>query len=253
MKFVKYEKQGRISIISLCGAAKFNLLTPALLEELAQAFDDYEKDTDAWIAILTSEGPDFCAGIDLKGSDEDGGQGVHLPKTATQNPYFNDTYEKPVIAAINGYALGAGFFLALKADLRVATETAVFQISEIKIGLPAGFYPIHSWIIRENLPYPIQAELLAGLPLPAQRAYEVGFVNRLAEKDKLKESAVSFAEEILSSPPMAVDYNLKMLRRFRRMNATVPSEFENQMEQWVDECRSSKDFEEAVSAFFNKS
>ena len=142
---------------------------------------------------------------------------IRLPELPIEDPYFiNDTYQKPVIAAVNGIAVGGGFWLTMQADLRVAAESAYFQISELLRGIPTGVYPAEFWIARENLPYVIQAELLSGMKLDARRAYEVGFVNKIVPDGQVLEAAREMAEQFISVPPLAPYYNLKLFRRLRR-------------------------------------
>ncbi len=105
--------------------------------------------------------------------------------------------EKPVIAAINGYAMGGGFMLVERTDLRVAARGAVFEVSEAKRWLLGGYNHGHI----ANLPYPIAMEMALGFRFTAERLHEVGFLNRLTEPDAVVESALEMAGHLLTLPP----------------------------------------------------
>jgi len=119
--------------------------------------------------------------------------------------------EKPVIAAVNGYAMGGGFMLVERTDLRVAAREAVFEVSEAKRWLLGGYNHGHI----ANLPYPIAMEMALGFRFTAQRFYEIGFVNRLVEADQLMPSAFAMAEHLLTLPPASRVNTVHMMRQMR--------------------------------------
>ena len=243
---VDYERQGHIALITMNRPDQLNTMNRALVQGLAEAWAHYERDDDAWIAILTGNGRAFCAGRDIKERQAEGDQGLGLPKSSVRDPFWHDELDKPTIAAVNGYALGGGFFLAARADLRVAAESATFQITEVIRGSLAGFQ-IEAW---HNLPTGIAAELAIGETLTARRAYEVGFVNRLVPDGQALAAARQWAEAILERPPLAVDYNLRLARRLR--NRRIPQEIWDQAKTWQAELARSADLQESFRAFLEK-
>jgi len=119
--------------------------------------------------------------------------------------------EKPVIAAVNGYAMGGGFMLVERTDLRVAAREAVFEVSEAKRWLLGGYNHGHV----ANLPYPIAMEMALGFRFTAERFYQIGFVNRLVEADQLMPSALAMAEHLLTLPPASRVNTVHMMRQMR--------------------------------------
>ena len=119
--------------------------------------------------------------------------------------------EKPVIAAVNGYAMGGGFMLVERTDLRVAARGAVFEVSEAKRWLLGGYNHGHI----ANLPYPIAMEMALGFRFTAERFYEIGFLNRLVDADQLIPSALAMAEHLLTLPPASRVNTVHMMRQMR--------------------------------------
>src|ERR1044072_9071919 len=119
--------------------------------------------------------------------------------------------EKPVIAAINGYAMGGGFMLVERTDLRVAAKGAIFEVSEAKRWLLGGYNHGHI----ANLPYPIAMEMALGFRFTAERFYDIGFITRLAEPDNLMGSAFAMAEHLLTLPPASRVNTVHMMRQMR--------------------------------------
>ncbi len=119
--------------------------------------------------------------------------------------------EKPVIAAVNGFAMGGGFMLVERTDLRVAVKGAVFEVSEAKRWLLGGYNHGHV----ANLPYPIAMEMALGFRFTAERFYDVGFLNRLVEPDELMPTAIAMAEHLLTLPPASRVNTVHMMRQMR--------------------------------------
>jgi enoyl-CoA hydratase/carnithine racemase len=247
MSVVLYEKRGHIAIITMNRPERRNAMGRELLMGLAESWQRFAADDDAWVAILTGTGNSFCAGLDIKERLETGTASLELPQIPLRDPFWHEELEKPTIAAVNGYALGGGFFLASKADFRIAVPNAVFQVTEVVRGGIAGWDML---LTRENLPWAIAAELAAGWPLSGERAYQVGFVNRLAEPERLMETALAFAQEMLERPPLAVDYNLRLVRALRRQQ--VPQEVREQARQLERLLRDSEDMKESLRAFVER-
>ena len=244
MAVVEYEKRGPIVIITMNRPERRNAMNRELMLGLAESWQRFAADNDARIAILIGTGNSFCAGMDIKERLSSGEQGLGLPQIPIRDPFWFEELEKPTIAAVNGYALGGGFFFASHADFRIAVPSAVFEITEVAHGVVAGYDLV---LARENLPYAIAAELAAGGRLTAERLYQVGFINRLAEPERLLETAVAFATEIVRRPPLAVDANLRLLRALSRL--PVPEGVTERARQYAHELQQSEDLQESLRAF----
>lgn len=196
---VTYEVEDGIATITLRRPDQLNALNQAARDGLRAAFANFEQDADAHVAILTGEGRAFCAGADLKEMVDTrkaipGAQAIpHLGRTLHVS--------KPTIAQVNGIAYAGGFLLAQMCDLCTAAESAAFGLTEIRWGRGAPWATPLIWM----LPQRIMMELLiTGEPLPARRAYELGFVNRIASSDQLQSETRALAQRIIACAPLGV-------------------------------------------------
>ena len=189
-----------IAIITLNRPETRNALSREIRAGLFQAWDRFERDPALRIAILTGAGEKaFCAGGDLK-EMVDTGMKVP-PRDMFPLPYDTIELSKPTIAAVNGVAFAGGWMIAQACDLCVASSSAKFAVTEVKVGRSS---PWASPLIH-MIPQRIMMEiLLTGKPITAQRAYEIGLVNRLAEPGELMDTALALAAEILDGAPLWV-------------------------------------------------
>ena len=153
MTFVETDIQDQIMIIRLNRPERLNALSAVIREGMADAFTRLHEDNDLEVGILTGTGKGFCAGEDMKDSVAQGGVKNDMPGEAPNqdDPFQNGKLQKPVIGAINGYAMGGGFMLAEKTDLRVAVKEAIFEVSEAKRWMLGGYNHGH----YANLPQAI--------------------------------------------------------------------------------------------------
>ncbi|MBU6207717.1 MAG: enoyl-CoA hydratase/isomerase family protein [Alphaproteobacteria bacterium] len=189
-----------IAILTINRPEQRNALSAEVRAGLFAAWARFEADSAARIAILTGSGDKaFCAGGDLKEMVE---TGLKVPpRDMFPVPYETISLSKPTIAAVNGVAFAGGWMIAQGCDLCVASTTAKFAITEVKVGRGS---PWSSPLIH-MIPQRIYMEIvLTGNPISAQRAYEIGLVNRLAEPDRLMETALELAREILEGAPLSV-------------------------------------------------
>ena len=189
-----------IAIITLNRPETRNALSKEIRAGLFEAWERFERDPALRIAILTGAGDKaFCAGGDLK---EMVATGMQVPpRDMFPLPYDTVELSKPTIAAVNGVAFAGGWMIAQACDLCVASSSAKFAVTEVKVGRSS---PWASPLIH-MIPQRIMMEiLLTGKPITAQRAYEIGLVNRLAEPDALMNTALEFAGEILDGAPLSV-------------------------------------------------
>jgi len=189
-----------IAIITLNRPETRNALSKEIREGLFGAWERFERDAALRVAILTGAGEKaFCAGGDLKEMVEH--RLAVPPRDMFPVPGDNIELSKPTIAAVNGVAFAGGWMIAQACDLCVASTRAQFAITEVKVGRSS---PWAAPLIH-MIPQRIMMEIvLTGKPISAQRAYEIGLVNRLAEPDQLMAAALGLAAEILEGAPLSV-------------------------------------------------
>lgn len=208
---VLYEKKDGIVIITMNRPERLNALVNELRESLADAFERFNNDDDARVAILCGAGRAFCAGRDLKDSDTER-RAIPKVKRQTAARRFHDLLErecvKPTIAAIQGYALGGGFRLAKLCDIRIAAEGAEFGIVE------PIFNMAPAWVCeltrQMHLGHVLELALWADKRITAERGYEMGWINKVVPKEKLMDEAMAWAERMLYIAPRAVRSLKKM-------------------------------------------
>ena len=189
-----------IALITLNRPETRNALTLDVRQGLFAAWDRFERDPRLRVAILTGAGDKaFCAGGDLKEMVE---TGMQVPPR-DMLPVPGDTIEvsKPTIAAVNGVAFAGGWMIAQACDLCVASTAARFAITEVKVGRSSPWAAPLIHMIPQRI---MMEVILTGKPITAQRAYEIGLVNRLAEPDALIACALELAGEILDGAPLSV-------------------------------------------------
>lgn len=189
-----------IAIITLNRPDARNALGKEIRAGLFSAWDRFERDAALRVAILTGAGDKaFCAGGDLKEMTE---TRMAVPPRDLF-PLPGDTIElsKPTIAAVNGVAFAGGFMIAQACDLCVASTSAKFAVTEVKVGRSSPWAAPLIHMIPQRVMMEI---LLTGKPISAQRAYEIGLVNRLAEPAQLMDTALALATEVLEGAPLSV-------------------------------------------------
>jgi enoyl-CoA hydratase/carnithine racemase len=189
-----------IAMITLNRPDQRNALSRDIREGLRAAWARFESDHGARIAILTGSGDKaFCAGGDLKEMVE---TGLKVPpRDMFPVPYENLTLSKPTIAAVNGVAFAGGWMIAQACDLCVASTSARFAITEVKVGRGSPWAAPLIHMIPQRIFMEI---VLTGKPITAQRAYEIGLVNRLAEPAALMDAAIALAHEVIEGAPLSV-------------------------------------------------
>ncbi len=209
MAVLETEKRGEIFIVRMNRPEVLNALNFEMRMAMAEAWTEFRESRDLEVAVFTGTGRGFCAGEDMKEALKDNTPGGR--KLPIEDPFRTGALEKPVIGAINGFAMGGGFMLVEGTDLRVAAENAIFEVSEAKRWLLGGYNHGHI----ANLPYPVAMEMALGFRFTAKRFHEIGFVNRLAPADKVVDVAVEMAEHLLTLPPASRVNTVHMMRRMR--------------------------------------
>jgi enoyl-CoA hydratase len=209
------EQHGKVQVLRLNRPDAANSLNPELLAELGRAFHDSATDSETQVLVLTGAGQRiFCAGMDLRAfSQNEGGDsgGSKADANAPASFDFRTLPAKPVIAAVNGAAVGGGFELALTCDLVVAADTARFGLPEVKRGL---FAAGGGTLLGTRLPLSLALELaLTGELIDAQRAASWGLVNRVVPAAELLETALELAQTIAANGPLAIRITKEVVRR----------------------------------------
>jgi enoyl-CoA hydratase len=254
MKVVTIEDAGNgIRIARFNRPERMNAIDRSLIAEFGAVLDGVEADRDARVVILTGEGRAFCAGADLKSDfvKHDGPEAslaAQLSLARLMERIAN--LRQPVIAAINGAAMGGGFAFSLAADLRIAGRSARFAIANARLGLSAGECGI-SWLLPRTIGLTRAFELmLTGRDFDAEEAERIGYVLRTVDDDALMDAAMETARSIAANAPFGVAMTKDVVRR----NLEVPSltagialEARTQLL-----CGQSGDFKEAIAAFREK-
>ncbi|HBO94197.1 MAG TPA: enoyl-CoA hydratase, partial [Gammaproteobacteria bacterium] len=189
-----------IAIITLNRPETRNALSKDVRQGLFSAWERFESDVNLRVAILTGAGEKaFCAGGDLKEMVE---RGLTVPpRDMFPVPYDSIELSKPTIAAVNGVAFAGGWMIAQACDLCVASTTAKFAVTEVKVGRSS---PWASPLIH-MIPQRIMMEiLLTGKPITAHRAFEIGLINRVVEPEALMDAAILLASAIIEGAPLSV-------------------------------------------------
>jgi enoyl-CoA hydratase len=241
---VLVEQRDRILVITINRPKARNAVNAAVSQGLADAMDRLDEDPGLSVGVLTGAGGSFCAGMDLKAFAR--GERVDIEGRGlgfTQRPPA-----KPLIAAVEGFALAGGTEVALATDLIVAARDSAFGIPEVKRGLVAG----GGGLLRlpERIPYAVAMELaLTGDNLPAERAHELGLVSVLAEPGGALDAAIALAEKITANGPLAVAATKRIIVESR--NWSAEDKWNNQL-QILAPVFMSNDAKEGAIAFAEK-
>ncbi len=240
------EVRGRVLVITLNRPQAMNAVNQELAQALAAAVDELDNNPDLSVGVLTGNGRGFCAGMDLKAFVQGnfpsipgrgfGGITEQLPK-------------KPMIAAVEGFALAGGCELALACDLIVSAEGAKFGIPEAGVGLFAGAGGLLR--LPRVVPYAVAMKMaLTAKPITAEEAHGYGFVVEITPKGEALNAAVELAEQIAKNAPLALMASKDMIRE---MQGRTEAEFwAYQGENWYDTVFASEDGVEGATAFAEK-
>lgn len=210
MNVTDFSVRDHVAHITLNRPNAMNALNPELRHALSQHFDEVENNNDIWVAVVTGSGERaFCAGADLKhralerdASNEQRAAWTELSNNTTP---LNErwAFSKPVIAKVNGFALGGGLELALACDIIVAADHAEMGLPEPRRGLIAGGVGVHR-LPRQIGLKPAMGYLLTGRHMSAQRAYELGLINEVVPAAELDACVEGWVADILRCAPLAV-------------------------------------------------
>ena len=244
-----YEKKGAVGILTVNRPEALNAINSALLDELYDKVSEIAADESVRCLILTGSAKAFVAGADIgemkdlsKQEGYEFGMCGHRSFTAVEN------LEIPVIAAVNGYALGGGCELALCADIRIASERAKFAQPEVGLGITPGFGGTQRLIRTVNRAKAMEM-ILTARTVSAQEALEMGLVSRVVPGEELMNTALALAEAIAANAPVAVRNAKAAVRRSyaRELNEDLEAEA-----KLFADCFETEDQRMAMTAFVNK-
>ncbi len=203
-EFVRFEKRGRVAWVTMSRPEVMNALHPPCHEELERIWNEFAADPELWVAVLTGAGDRaFSAGNDLKWTAQNQGRIPKLPPGGFAGLCARFDMTKPIIAAVNGFALGGGFEIALACDIVVAAENARFGLPEPRVGLAAAAGGAQR--LPRQVPLKVaMGMMLTGEPIGAARALELGLVNEVVPLADLHAAAGRWAERILECSPLSV-------------------------------------------------
>ena len=251
--YIGVEQKGHLLLVSIRRPKSMNAMHPPACRELETIFDKFEQDEDAWVAIITGEGDRaFCAGNDLKWMTANGKDKYYEAIQSLKSGWGGLTKRyncyKPIIAAVNGFALGGGFELALSCDIIIAAENAKLGLPEPRVGMIPSAGGVNR--LPRQMPYHhAMGFLLTGRPMTAMQAYQYGIVNEVVPQDKVLQTAEKWAQEIMECAPLSVraakECVLESLQLpYRESVGKVFPEFEKMM--------ASADYVEGPKAFAEK-
>ena len=237
MSAVTVEDRGPISIIRINRPDRLNAISQAVAVEMQQAFEAFDTDPDKRVAILSSAGDRaFSSGADV----------TDLPELWRCIPTVGFNTDKPIIAATQGWVIGGAIVMVMMCDLMVSAENSVFYYPEAKLGTTAG--GISSLVTR--MPHKLAMEImLLASKVSAQRAYDVGFVNKVVPNGQHEAAALAMAEELLDSAPLVIAA-LKQL--VAKVMPVGPVEQMVGTTRILGKVRQSEDMKEGVQAFKEK-
>jgi enoyl-CoA hydratase/carnithine racemase len=208
-ELVKYERDGHIGVVRLQRPEARNAISVGLFTELETEWEKFTLDKEAWVGILCGEGPSFSAGKDMK--EHGTGKAMPLVRQFLNVSFVPDT-DKPLIAAVQGHAVGVGWMMAAGCDLRIAEQSASFSYPGLAIGKLGPW----SFGALENITWSTAFEIaVLGRTLTASRARELGLVNDVVPDGTALEAAYAMANELLQFPPEHTAATKALMREVR--------------------------------------
>lgn len=247
---IKYELIDGVGKITLNRPNKYNAFVRDMALEFHRVIDKCKEDPNVRAILITGEGKAFCAGQDLEEAIDPNGPDLTQIVREHYNPIITKirNIEKPVIAAVNGVAAGAGANIALSCDIVIATQSAVFIQAFSKIGLipdSAGTFFLPRLVGLQRA----TALMMTGEPVGASKAVEIGMIYKYYSDESFKEESLQFSSKLAKMPTFGLGLTKKLL------NSTFSNNLNEQLEM-EDECQTlagkSYDFKEGVQAFLEK-
>lgn len=249
------EKRGCITLIKINRPESMNALDPQTSKELIDVWIDFRDDPEQRVSIITGEGDKaFCAGADLKRINEFYSLTPFERRTKSEKEFGlggitrNLNIWKPIIAAVNGVCLAGGMELALACDIRIASENAVFGLTETRIGIIPGAGGTQRLARIIGVSRDLEM-ILSAEKIDANEAYRIGLVSKVVPLNKLMETAFAVAEKICENAPLAVMAAKEAI--YRGIDLSIDEGL--RLEQFLAEpLRQSEDVREGIKAFVEK-
>jgi E-phenylitaconyl-CoA hydratase len=245
---IEYVKEDHVATFTINNPEVMNALTPTQVAEWTDALIDFRDDRNMWVGIVTGAGEKaFCTGLNLRsaGQTAGGGEARPIPKETLVRGL---KLYKPLIAAINGYALGGGLEIALACDIRIASENAQLGLTEVTLGLLPGWGGTQR--LPRLVPFGVAAEMMImGRRVKADEALAIKLVHEVVPLENLMEAARARAQKIAGSAPLAVQGVKEAMLRGIEMSLADGLTLESELGRRVN---SSKDFAEGMKAFAEK-
>ena len=250
---LRIERQDKIAILTLNRPERLNALSPELRGELEQACQDIRHDDDTWVVVLTGEGRGFCSGVDLRAlppqTDEISSRQERLDMygwTGRQAMAVYRTLDKPIVAAVNGVAAGAGMSLALACDLRVGSPLTRFKtvFLERSLSPDSGM----SFFLPRIVGYSRACDLIyTSRFVDAEEAQRIGLLDRLVPAENLLNEALAVARQIASWPPVAMQTARRVLQQ--SMDSGLEAQLRHESYGLILARRAPHDVEESRASF----
>lgn len=248
MSVVEYIKEDKICIITLNRPQSLNAINVQLAMELNQALVDFRNDDGLWVCIITGAGEKaFCIGADIKEILPELTGSMATWSTRPNVAWATDMW-KPMIAAINGAALGGGLELALHCDIRIAVENISLGLPEVSLGIIPGWGGTQR--LPRVIPEALAAEMLfTGRAIDAQEACRMGLLNKVVPRDALMSTAKQVAQAICRSAPLAVRAAKQAMKEGKNLSLEKGLELERKL---LDSLIETEDFQEGYQSFLEK-
>jgi enoyl-CoA hydratase len=239
-----------VMTVTISNPGKRNALSPRMLEELSDIWDDLNRDPEVKLIVLTGEGDDFCSGADLSSLGEHVGTRGRRRRGGASRTHVMSLLEcdKPVLAKVRGVAYGLGVNMALACDMVFAAQSARFCDSHVKAGMVAGDGGVMLWPLAVGM-HRAKQYLMTGEPIPAPVAEQIGLINACVPDAELDEHVEAMARKLAALPPLAVNYTKRALNLALKQMTALASEASLAYEMYT---MKSEDFTEALKAFSEK-
>ncbi|MEG1999878.1 MAG: enoyl-CoA hydratase-related protein [Evtepia sp.] len=249
MAFVDVTKQGHVGIITMNRPETLNALSNAVFADLIKALDVFEQDDDLYVGVLTGAGRAFVAGADIaEMSQMNVAEGKAFGDLGNATCLRMEMMQKPLIAAVNGFALGGGCELAMACDIRIASEKAKFGQPEVGLGITPGFGG------TQRMPRIVGTAaamelILSAKTINAERAKEIGLVSQVVAPDQLMDVVMELANAIAGQAQVAVRAAKQSIRRGMQCDISTASTYEAII---FATCFGTEDQKDAMKAFVGK-
>ena len=249
MSFVAFEQRGPIGVLTMNRPEALNALNEQVLRDLNAALDAVEANDEVLVVILTGAGRSFVAGADIgQMKDLTPVQAKKFGSYGNQVFLKLENFPKPVIAAVNGFALGGGCELSMACDIRLASEKAKFGQPEVGLGITPGFSGTQRLPRRVGIAKAKEL-IFSGKVIGAAEAEKIGLVNAVYAPEELIPGAIAMAKSFTANAPIAVKYSKACIDRGMQMDIDDGIALENEL---FAMCFATADQKEGMSAFVEK-